>query len=57
MPLADRVLESTSPLWEVGAVVGMSGSVVGLDQPEALARGEAKALGVGGGGSWTMGPG
>jgi hypothetical protein len=36
IPLASTVLEPTTSLGQVGAVLGVAGTVAGLDHPEAL---------------------
>ena len=46
VPLRNGVLEPAPPLRDMRAVLGVAGPVLGLDQPEALLRGEAETLGV-----------
>jgi hypothetical protein len=46
MPLASSVLEPTSPLGNVGAMLGVASPILGLDEPEALVRLANEALGV-----------
>lgn len=46
VPLASVVLESTPPLNEVRAVLGVPGAVLGLNQPKAAPRGQVERLGV-----------
>ncbi len=46
VPLAGTVLEPSPPDNRVRAVLGMTGSVLGLDHAEAVARDEAETAGV-----------
>lgn len=46
MPLPGGILESTTPFRQIRAVLSMSRSVLGLDQPEALPGKQAECVGV-----------
>jgi len=46
VPLAGTVLEPASPFGHIRAVLGMAGTVLGLDHPEALVRQETEGLAV-----------
>jgi hypothetical protein len=46
VPLAGSVLEPPTPYREVGAMLGVAGPILRLDESEALLRKEAECLGV-----------
>jgi hypothetical protein len=46
VPLASGILEPTTPFSDVGTVLGVTCSILGLDHPEAALRDEAEAVGV-----------